>query len=264
MKKVKWKWYIFKLESLHQSRNPNNADVPKERRKKGEILDYWSNKMAPASRSRFYEKLSKKNQDGTIDNLSNTFNPCFYRGIHLETARRLTPISQGGYLPLNHGNVPEDEICQQEKVEEATEKSSLRYPYYHKEFHLHLWGRDTAVILTNATLFCKNDSKGFKNFIVSNVCLKKSKHLYSSKWSKLWHLVLRLWLWLVSLWLWKTFAVSFFLIKKYTVLNAKKDVTLSFLKLSDKQIPFGSFESKKMVNHWQHHTYIKEPLDADF
>ena len=55
-----------------------------------------------------------------------------------------------------------------------------------------------------------------------------------------------------------------FLDKKYTVLNAKKDVTLSFLKLSDKQIPFGSFESKKMVNHWQHHTYIKEPLDADF
>ena len=94
--------------------------------------------MAPPSRSRFYEKLSKKKQDGTIDNLSNTFNPCFYRGIHLETARKLTPISQGGYLPLNQGNVPEDEICQQEKVEEQpTEEKSLRY-IHHKEFHLHL------------------------------------------------------------------------------------------------------------------------------
>ena len=46
-------------------------------------------------KSKLYEKLSKKNPDGTIDNLSNTLNPAFYRGIHLEAARRLTPISQG-------------------------------------------------------------------------------------------------------------------------------------------------------------------------
>ena len=77
--------------------------------------------MAPAAKSQLYEKLSKKNPDGTIDNLSNTLNPAFYRGIHLEAARRLTPISQGGYLQLDDGEVPKDEICQQEEVEE-TEK----------------------------------------------------------------------------------------------------------------------------------------------
>ena len=124
----------FSIKKLKQCSSGNG----KERKK---VLDYWSNKMAPPRSSRLYEKLSKKNPDGTIDNLSNTLNPAFYRGIHLEVARRLTPISQGGYLPLNQGNVPEDEICQQEKIEEPTEKSSLRYhtSHIHKEFHLHLW-----------------------------------------------------------------------------------------------------------------------------
>ena len=209
--------------------------------------------MAPPSRSRFYEKLSKKKQDGTIDNLSNTFNPCFYRGIHLETARRLTPISQGGYLPLNQGNVPEDEICQQEKVEEQpTEEKSLRY-IHHKEFHLHLWGRDTVLILTNATLFCKNDSKLSKGKLQSfTVCLKTLKNIHSLLF------FFKSLLFPESIICWYI-QPCFFLEKRHIVFYAKKDVTLSFLMLPDRKIPLGSFESMKMVNHW--HTYIKEPFD---
>ena len=49
-------------------------------------------------------KKALRNEDGTIDNLPNALNPAFYRGMHLEMARRLTSTTQGGYIELDEDN----------------------------------------------------------------------------------------------------------------------------------------------------------------
>lgn len=71
------------------------------------------------------QKKSKSKND-LIENRSHAFNPAFYRGMHLETARRYTCKSQGGYLELPQDIQPhdEEEFCAKKSdFQEQEEKS---------------------------------------------------------------------------------------------------------------------------------------------
>merc|ERR1712107_912698 len=67
-------------------------------------------KMAIKKRAPFFPR----NKNGaTVPNLPNALNPAFYRQIHLEHARSLTSVSQGGYLPLKEDRENAcEEICE--------------------------------------------------------------------------------------------------------------------------------------------------------
>jgi hypothetical protein len=45
-------------------------------------------------------KLAEKTKNEPKKGLPNALNPQFYRNMHLEAAKRLTNVSQGGYLEL--------------------------------------------------------------------------------------------------------------------------------------------------------------------
>lgn len=57
----------------------------------------------------FNFKKPKKQDPKIVENLPNAFNPSFYRSMHLETARRLTSMTQGGYLSLKTEDYQDDE-----------------------------------------------------------------------------------------------------------------------------------------------------------